>query len=373
MARIPIAGPWITDLEVQYAADAAANGWYERAGEYLRKFEQAFARRIGVKHAIAVPHCTAAIHLSLVAQGVGEGDQVIVPDVTWIASAAPVRYVGAEPVFADIDEATWCLSPGSLRECITERTKAVIPVDLYGNMPDMAAIRAVADEHGLAVIEDAAEAIGSQYHGRMAGSFGDTGVFSFHGSKTLTTGEGGMLVPDRDDIHERVLFLRDHGRAPGNRHFYNDEVAFKYRMSPVQAAIGLAQTERFDELIARKREIFSWYADELTDVDGVMLNPEPEGTINSYWMVTALINERFGLTSRDLMDHFDALDIDVRPFFHPLSSIPAFRDTDQAAAARQRNTTSYHLSPRGINLPSAMNLDRDGVARVCRGLSQALG
>ena len=216
MERIPVSGPWITAKEVAYVSEAVATAWYGQANKYHELFEQNFAAYLGVRFAVCLPSCTSAIHLALLALGVGPGDEVIVPDITWIATAAPISYVGATPVFADIDPKTWCLSAASLEECITPRTRAVIPVDLYGGMPDWEAIRAVADLYGLAVIEDAAEALGSEYRSRQAGSLGDVGVFSFHGSKTLTTGEGGMLVTDRPEIYERVLFLRDHGRRPGD-------------------------------------------------------------------------------------------------------------------------------------------------------------
>ncbi|MDD1705619.1 MAG: DegT/DnrJ/EryC1/StrS family aminotransferase, partial [Methanoregulaceae archaeon] len=196
--RIPISGPSITQKEVEYVTDAVRNAWYENANLFHERFEKAFAAYVGRLHAVTLPSCTSGIHLSLAALGISRGDEVIVPDVTWIASAAPVSYVGAMPVFADIDPETWCISAESLNACITTRTKAIIPVDLYGSMPDMDAIREIAGEHDLAVIEDAAEAIGSEYHGKRAGSFGDTGTFSFHGSKTLTTAEGGMLVTDDD-------------------------------------------------------------------------------------------------------------------------------------------------------------------------------
>ena len=371
--RIPVAGPWITEREVEYAADAARNGWYARAGEYLARFEAAMAAYVGVRHAIALPHCTAAIHLALLALGVGPGDEVIVPDATWIASAAPVTYVGAETVFADVSAETWCLDPEAVRAAITPRTKAVIPVDLYGCMPDMEGLRAVAAEHGLAMIEDAAEAVGSEYRGGRAGSFGEVGVFSFHGSKTLVTGEGGMLVTSRDDIRDRVLFLRDHGRPPGDRTFYNTEVAFKYRMSALQAAVGLAQTERVAELVDRKREIFAWYREELSGIAGLQLNPEPDGTRSSYWMVTVVLDERYGLDKRELMARLDERGIDTRPFFHPLSSLPAYAGRPGVADGRERNPVSYAISRCGINLPSAFSVTRGQVQRVTAALREILG
>ena len=199
MEKIPVSGPWITQKEIDYVADAAKTAWYSNANVYNLRFETAFAEYLGVKYAISLPSCTSAIHLSLLAIGVGPDDEVIVPDITWIATAAPISYVGATPVFADIDPKTWCLSAESFEECITPRSKAVIPVDLYGNVPDWDAILTIARKHDIAVIEDAAEAIGSEYRGKRAGSFGVTGTFSFHGSKTMTTGEGGMLVTDSKD------------------------------------------------------------------------------------------------------------------------------------------------------------------------------
>jgi perosamine synthetase len=239
MERIPVAGLWITQKEIDYVTDAVTNAWYGNANMYHERFEKAFAEYIGVKFAVALPTCTSALHLSLLALGVKEGDEVIAPDATWIATSAPISYVGGTPVFADIDHDTWCLSAESFQACITPRTKAVIPVDLYGGMPDMDAICAIARRHNIAIIEDAAEALGAEYKDRHAGSFGDTGVFSFHGSKTVTSGEGGMLVTDREDLFKRIQVLRDHGRQPGDRMFWNTEVAYKYKMSSMQAALGL--------------------------------------------------------------------------------------------------------------------------------------
>jgi perosamine synthetase len=280
--------------------------------------------------------------------------------------------VGATPVFADIDPKTWCLSADSFERCITPKTKAVIPVDLYGNMPDMDVIWDIAKQHGIAVIEDAAEAVGSEYKGKKAGCFGDAGVFSFHGSKTLTTGEGGMLVTDQEEICERVLVLRDHGRRPGDRMFFNTEVGYKYRMSSMQAALGLAQLERIEELIAHKRQIFSWYQSELAEVEGVTLNYEPLGIRNSYWMITAILDPKFRMTKDLLMRRMDEMNIDCRPFFHPLSSLPAYEQTDQSRRARLRNRVSYQISPYGINLPSGLNLMEEKVQYVSNALKEIL-
>lgn len=366
MEHIPISGPSITQKEITYVTDAVTNAWYGNANMYHERFEKAFAEYLGVRFAVALPSCTSAIHLSLLSLEIISGDEVIVPDITWIASSAPLSYVEATPIFADIDPKTWCLSAESFEACITPKTKAVIPVDLYGNLPDMDAIQNIAQRYNIAIIEDAAEAIGSEYRCKKAGSFGDTGVFSFHGSKTLTTGEGGMLVTDREDIYQRVLFLRDHGRVPGDKMFFNAEIAYKYKMSSMQAALGLAQLERIGELITHKRQIFTWYKKELADLDQVTLNYEAPDTKNSYWMVTAILPEQLGIDKTRMMTLMSEKNIDCRPFFHPLSAIPAYEHySAQAQSARQRNQVSYQISPYGINLPSGMDMNEEKVKYVC--------
>ena len=368
MERIPISGPWITQKEIDYVTDAVTNAWYGNANVYYERFEKAFASYLGVHRAISLPSCTSAIHLSLAALGIGPGDEVIVPDLTWIASAAPVSYVGATTVFADVDLDSWCLSAESFEACVSPKTKAVIPVDLYGNMPDMEAILDVAKRHGVAVIEDAAEAVGAEYKGKKAGSFGVSGTFSFHGSKTMTTGEGGMLVTDYEDLFKRAMVLRDHGRPPGDTMFCNTDVAFKYKMSSMQAALGLAQIERIDELIDKKRRIFSWYWEGLKDIESVTLNSEAADTKNVYWMVTVIIDGKRGLEKEELMRLLAEKSIDSRPFFRPLSSIPAYASSEQAGLARVRNHVSYQLAPFGVNLPSGLNLEEDTVEYVCAAL-----
>lgn len=373
MERLTISGPWITQKEIDYVTDAVTNAWYSKANTYNERFEKTFADYVGIRFAISLPSCTSAIHLSLLSLSVGPGDEVIVPDLTWIASSAPISYVGADPVFADVDKKTWCLDAESFQRLITPRTKAVIPVDLYGNMPEMQQICEIARRYNIAVIEDAAEAIGSEYNNLKAGSFGETGVFSFHGSKTLTTGEGGMLVTDNEDIYRRCLFLRDHGRNPGDKMFCNAEVAYKYKMSSMQAALGLAQLERIDELVQGKRQIFSWYKRALSDCSGVTLNNEAPGTKNTYWMVTAVFNEKLGIKKDRLMELMSEKNIDCRPFFHPLSSIPAYQHLEQAKLAQRRNTVSYQISPFGINLPSGQNMTEEKVNYVCETLKSGLG
>jgi len=372
MQRIPVSGPWITQKEINYVTDAVTNAWYSNANMYNERFEKLFADYLGVNYAISLPSCTSAIHLSLLALGIGPEDEVIVPDITWIASSAPIAYVGAIPVFADVDKKTWCLSAESFEKYIGPKTRAVIPVDLYGGTPDMDAVLSVAKRYDIKVIEDAAEAIGSEYRKGKAGSFGDTGVFSFHGTKTLTTGEGGMLVTNHEDIYQKLLFLRDHCREPGEKMFYNSEIGHKYKMSSLQAALGLAQLERIEELISHKRKIFSWYEKRLNNIKGLTLNHEAADTKNTYWMTTVILNKKFDISKENLIDKLRKENIDSRPFFYPLSSLPAYDGTIQAQQARKRNKISYELSPFGINLPSALNLNEEDVDYICHVLQNVL-
>lgn len=364
MKRIPIAGPSITEAEVEAVSEAVRTGWYDNAGSFNKRFEEAFAAHCGRAHAVSLPSCTSGLHLALAALGVGTGDEVILPEATWIASAAPVDYVGATPVFADIDRRSWCLSPDAFEAAITPRTKAAIVVDLYGSMPDWDALARIAERHGIALIEDAAEAIGSTWRGRPAGGFGVMSAFSFHGSKTLTTGEGGMLVLDDDSLLARVQKLRDHGRAPGDVMFFNEEVGFKYKMSALQAALGLAQLGRLDELVAGKRRIFKRYHEGFAGWNAGTLNPEVEGLFNSYWMSTLVIGRGTGVTKEALIQELGARGIDMRPFFYPLSALPAYRDRPQATGARERSPVAYDLGSRGVNLPSALSLAEEDVDSV---------
>lgn len=370
--RIPVAGPSITTREVELAAEAARTAWYKNHYSYNARFERLLADYVGVSHAVSVPHCTAALHLALAALDIGRGAEVIVPDVTWIASVAPVFYVGAEPVLVDILPDTWCIDPAAVEAAVGPRTKAIIGVDLYGSVCDWEQLAHIAERHGLALIEDAAEALGSQFRGRKAGAFGAASAFSFHGSKTVVTGEGGMLVTHDGFLIDRVLRLRDHGRRPGDRFFLNDEIAFKYRMSAVQAALGVAQMERIDELVARKREIFGWYQNRLSRLDGLTLNAEPAETVNSYWMVTIVLDPVIGLDKFALMAELDKRNIDSRPFFSPLSSLPAFADQPKAKRFVSPRDKGVHAATFGVNLPSGYNMTEEKVDIVVRALAEII-
>lgn len=371
--RIPVAGPSITEREAELAAEAARTAWYANHYAYNARFERMMADYVGVKHAVSVPHATAALHLILAALGIGPGDEVIVPDVTWIASVAPITYVGAEPVLVDILPDTWCIDPRAAEAAIGPKTKAILGVDLYGSMCDWQALQEIADRRGIHLIEDSAEALGSRYRGRRAGSFGRAAAFSFHGSKTVATGEGGMLVTDDDALHQRVLCLRDHGRAPGDhRLFINQEIAFKYRMNGVTAALGVAQMERIDTLIAHKRAIFDWYRQRLGGLNGITLNAEPEDSENSFWMVTVVLDPALGLDKFSLMAEFDKRNIDTRPFFSPLSSMQAFADRPAAKRLVTPHDKGQAIARHGINLPSGYNMTEDKADIVAGALREIL-
>jgi len=289
MKNILYAKPSVGDLEKQYVCDAIENGWGENCYDYIYKFQDSYKQYLNVKHAMATSSCTGAIHIALKAIGVEADDEVIVPDATWIASVAPITYLCANPVFVDVMKSTWCIDPKKIEEAITPQTKVIIAVHLYGNMCEMDEIMAIARKYNLYVIEDSAEAIGSEYKGQKAGSIGDFGVFSFHGTKTITTGEGGMLVTNNDALYEKASILHDHGRDPKiKKMFWAEKVGFKYKMSNLQAALGYAQMQRVQELVSKKIEIFNMYKKELSKIDGIQMNDEQEYVKNSYWMPTII-------------------------------------------------------------------------------------
>jgi perosamine synthetase len=360
--RIPYTKPSITDLEIRYATDAVTHGWGERCYEWIGRFEDAFKAHLGVKHAIATSSCTGALHMGLAALGIGPGDEVILADTNWIATAAPIVHLGATPVFVDILPDTWCIDPALAEAAITARTKAIIAVHIYGNLCDMDRLLAIGERHGIPVVEDAAEAIGSVWHGRRAGSMGRFGAFSFHGTKTLTTGEGGMFVTSDDALYEHVLTLSNHGRARGQtKQFWADMVGFKYKMSNVQAAIGCAQLERVEGLVARKREIMQAYRNAFADIPEIAMNPEPPGTVNGSWMPTVVFDQSTGVTREQLLDAFRAENIDARVFFWPLSSLNIFQ-------AIGSNALASDIAARAINLPSSSSLSHDEQARVAKAI-----
>ncbi len=366
MHDIQMAGPWITEYEEKIVLDALRNGWYGKAAyHYVEKFEGEFASYHDRKYALMTPNCTTALHLLLAGLGIGEDDEVIAPECTWIGSVAGISYQRAKTVFADIDPIHWCLTGETIERAITPRTKAVIVVDLYGNMPNWEAIEDLCSRRGIVVIEDAAEAVGSSYNGTRAGKFGVASTFSFHRTKTLTTGEGGMLLLDDKDLFERCKFLRDHGRAPGT--YYNTEVTFKYMPFNLQAALGYAQFQRLDALVEKKRWIWQGYRERLGDINDLYFNPEQIGVFNGVWNTALVFGKSLEMTRDRALAEFGKLGLPARPFFFPLSSLPAFPGREQSG--RHEHPVAYDVAERGINLPCALNItdeDLDAISQAVR-------
>jgi dTDP-4-amino-4,6-dideoxygalactose transaminase/RimJ/RimL family protein N-acetyltransferase len=360
------AGPSISKLELKYAFDAAENGWNNHHSDYIKRFEEVFANYIGVKYALATSSCTGALHLALLGLDIGPGDEVIVPEISWIATASAVKYTGAEPVFCDIDSKTWVMDIHSVEKLITKKTKAIIPVHLYGNVVDMDPLIKLAKKHDIKIVEDAAPSIGTIYKGRKTGSFGDAAAFSFQGAKALVTGEGGMFVTNNQELYIKVKALWDHGRNP-EKPLEAIQIGYKYKMSNIQAALGLAQIQRVEEIVEKKRLIFSWYEKRLKNIDLITLNHEYEDTRNIFWMTTIVLDKSIKLTRDQFMNELKLRNIDSRIVFSPMSSFPMFK------SYKNFNPVSYDIPYRAINLPSGHNLLEDEVEYICESIREILG
>jgi perosamine synthetase len=353
LSKIPYTKPSITELEVSLVADAARNGWGDKCYDYIHRYERDFAEYIGVEYAVATSSATGALTLGYSALGLGFGDEVILAESNWVATVSPLVHLGVRPVFVDIDPVSWCIDSESVKRAITSRTKAIVVTHLYGNLANMSELLSIGDHFGIPIVEDAAEALGSRYKGNHAGSMGKLGVFSFHGTKTLTTGEGGMLVTNDPALYSRILTLSNHGRALGEvKQFWPSYPGYKFKMSNIQAALGCGQLMRIGELIGRKRQIFENYKSLLGDHPSISMNPEDEGNVNSYWMPTVVFDKKSGVRTESLVEDFKSADIDARAFFWPLSSLDFFED-------EPKNTVSWSIPRRAINLPTFYEITHD--------------
>ena len=372
--RIPSAGPSITEKEVKMIAHAAKHGWYERRNEGLDAFIKKYAALTDRKYVLPTSLCTAALHLALKVLAIGPGDEVIIAETSWIAPAAAIVYIGAIPIFADIDIDTWGLSPASLEKKITKRTKAVIVVDTYGSMPRMREILSIAKKHKLRVIEDSAEALGSYYRGKPAGSFGDISVMSFNATKLATAGQGGVFATNDKRLFEAAKRLTRHGMLPytPNSTFWSDHIGYNYEWTNMQAAFALAQLERLPELLRFKQRAFSWYEKHLKDIPGVVLNPELPNTKSNRWLAVAIFDRRYRIKKEKLVKIFQERGIDLRPFFYPLSMMPPFQKYVRGKRVKDENLVAYDISVRGICLPSSYRLTESDVRIVCDMLRKEL-
>lgn len=370
-----MAGPEVSEKDIEMVKDALVNGWYgKNAYYYCELFQEKFAKYHDRKYALMTPNCTTAIHLLLLGLGIGKNDEVIVPECTWIATAAPITWCRAKTVFADIDKESWCISPESVLERITKHTKAIIAVNLFGNMAEMDKLREICEEKNIYLIEDAAESLGSTYRGIRSGKFGIGSVFSFHRTKTITTGEGGMLLTDDDSLYERCKFLRDHGRSEDVA-YWNLEVAYKYMPFNVQAALGLAQFLRLEELLKKKKELHENYKILLREVSDIRLNYEPDYVYNSIWITGLEIGEKYRINKIEMMDRLKQLGIPSRPFFYPLSSLPAYQKMmfkKEIHRYQQQNKNAYDISRRSINLPCAFTVTLQQQQKICDSIKKIL-
>ncbi len=352
---IPIAEPFLGKKELNNVIKAIKSGWISSKGKFIPEFEKEFAKYCGVKYGVATSNGTVALHLALKAVGMDKGDEVIVPDLTFIATANAVTYCNAKPIFVDSHPDYWCIDPEKIEEKITKKTKAIIPVHLYGHPADMDSILDIAVEHNLYVIEDAAEAHGAEYNGKKVGSFGDISCFSFYGNKIITTGEGGMCLTDNEELSEKMNILRDQGMSKEKK-YWHDVIGFNYKMTNLQAAVGVAQLKKLDEFVEKKREIAKLYNSLLKEVEGITLPPEKSWAKNVYWMYSILIEDNFNIGRDELMNKLEENEIETRPFFYPLHEMPPYKSNEKFPIAEE-------LSKRGINLPSSTKLNRQELQR----------
>jgi perosamine synthetase len=356
MNFIPISQPSIGKKEIEYVTDAVKSGWVSSLGKYINLFEESFASYCGTRYAVATSNGTTALHLTLVSLGITSDDEVIIPDLTFIATANAVKYIGAKVVTVDIEEDTLCISPNSIERSITPKTKAIVAVHLYGHPANMEEINKIAKKHNLFVVEDAAEAHGAEINKRRVGGLSDAGIFSFYGNKIITSGEGGMVTTNNEKLYKKLLYLRDHAMSKEKR-YWHAEVGFNYRMTNLQAALGLAQFERIDEILAKKKKIFKWYQKGLQDVKGVKLNHQAPWAKNVYWMVCLELDGYTESRRDEFIQKLKIKNIDSRPYFYPVSDMPMYKNINAS--------TTRIVYQRGLNLPSYFDITKEQVEYIC--------
>jgi len=346
------AGPSVCQYEAYYAYDASLNGWNSRWATYLDLLQDKFKEYIGVKYALATSSCTGAMHIALLALGIGKGDEVIVPDQTWVATANAVRYVDATPIFVDVNNDDWTINPEEIEKAITNKTKAIMPVHMYGHPANMERVMEIASNHNLFVVEDAAPSIGAEFNGKKTGSFGHFSAFSFQGAKLMVTGEGGMLLTDDDELYIKARKIWDQGRnSEISVPFWIDEKGLKYKMSNVQAAVGLGQINRIETLVAMKRRVFNWYARYLSNNPNIRLNRESRHCRSIYWMSSIEVLDSSPVKRDQLMALLKKDNIDTRPVFPAISQYPIWGENNSSTG-----NVSLHVGNTCINLPSGVLL-----------------
>jgi len=359
---IPVYTPSIGNEELGNVVDAVRSGWVSSSGEYIKKFEERFAEYCGCKYGVAVSNGTSALHLALAVHGIGAGDEVIIPNFTMIATALAVVYTGAKPVFVEADEETLNIEVKKIEEKINEKTKAIIPVHIYGHPCDMDEVNEIAKRHNLVVIEDAAEAHGAEYKGKKCGSLSDVGCFSFYANKLITTGEGGMLVTNNEEIYKKAQSMKNLCFGKEKR-FLHEEIGFNYRMTNVQAAIGFGQMEKIEEFLKIKINNARLYNFLLKDVRGVVIPVEKTYVKNSYWMYAVRFSDDFGLSLEEIKKKLYEAGIDTRDFFIGINEQPVFKR--MGLQVGEEFPVSKKLSETGIYLPSGLDLKEQDIRYIC--------
>lgn len=365
---IPVCEPLIGVKELEYVTDCLRTNWISSAGKYIAEFEKGFAAYCGVKHGITTTNGTTALHLALAALGIGKGDEVIMPTFTMAACGFSVVYTGAKPVLVDSEPETWNMDVTQIERRITPRTKAIMPIHIYGHPCDMEPIMDIARKHRLYIVEDAAEAHGATYRGKMAGSIGDVGCFSFYANKIITTGEGGMIVTNDEKVADRARRLKDQAFSR-ERRFLHTELGFNYRMTNIQAAIGLAQLENIDRLVEMRRKNAQLYNKLLKGVPGITLPVEKKWAKNVYWMYCIVIENEFGMSRDELMAFLRQKGVDTRTFFIPMHVQPAFKNIGLFEG--EHYPVSERLAEKGLYLPSGSGLTEEQISTVCEAVKQA--
>ncbi len=364
---IPVCEPLLSDKELEYVTDCLKTNWISSKGKYIEEFEGKFANYCGCRYGISTTNGTTALHLALVSIGIGPDDEVIVPAFTMISTVFAVVYTGAKPVLVDAEPETWNINTAKIEERITSKTKAILPVHIYGHPCDMDPIMELAKRHNLSVIEDAAEAHGAEYKSRKAGGIGHVNCFSFYANKIITTGEGGMVVTNNKDIAEKAMSLKDLAHSKDKR-FLHTDLGYNYRMTNLQAAIGLAQFERIDELVERRRGNACLYNSLLRDIKGIRLPPEKEWAKNVYWMYSILVEDEFGMSRDALMEKLAENEIDTRTFFIPMHQQPVFNN--MGLFEGESYPVAEELSQKGLYLPSGSGLTKEQIEYVCQTISE---
>jgi perosamine synthetase len=366
--RIPIAEPVLGGRELEYVTQCVTTNWISSQGSFVGRFEDMLGTLTGAEHVVSCSNGTAALHLALLGYGIGPGDEVIVPDLTFAATINTVIHAGATPVLVDVDRATWNIDPAKVEAAITPRTRAIMPVHLYGQPADMDALGAIARRHGLRIIEDAAEAIGAAVGARACGTIGDAGTFSFFSNKVITTGEGGAVVFRDAEAARRARRLRDHGMNPSKR-YWHDEVGYNYRLTNLQAAIGCAQLEQAERFLLRKQAIARRYRRRLAGLPGIGMAARIPGLRNSYWMVSVIVDaSATGMERDEIMRRLGDAGIDTRPLFYPLHEMPPYA----AYGGGRAFPATTALSAQGFSLPSGVGLTDREIDYVCAVLTRML-